>query len=607
MAWRDDRHQRDGNPDSGGVAAAEPTPPRLHVDVLHPVLSDQLVALGVGPGEPPEPEVWQRMLEMVSLAYWAAEHRNVEAGLPAEAALIALAGIHDELRALAEVDGPVETSQIEHAVAMMDTGAMLIGPDGRIVAVNGPGGQLLAIGDDIVGRFAWEVLAMDSGPGGEPLGRADVLRVARSGRALCADDGRIACSGGALIQAPWRLGALTGPDGRGGAVLLFQDVPSPLAVVQGLRDAPTGLPNLRALHGRLFGEVEHARQAGRPLSLVMLDLDGLALVNQRHGQMTGDEVVRSVGAGLAEQTGPDELIASAGGGTFAWVIPGVDAVRAYTAAERARAVASAAVRHLGIGMITVSAGVCDLRHAETATELFRLADTALSWAKASGRDCTVRYSSDLARLAPMQDGSHDERMRTLGTIRALARAVDAKDASTFRHSERVAALAVRLASQLGWPVTRIALLGEAALVHDVGKIGIPDAVLFKAGPLTVAEYEAVKEHPSLGCRIIEGVLSEEQGRWVLHHHERFDGAGYPDRLFGDEIEDGSLIIALADAWDAMVSTRPYRPALSNDEALSECVAQSGRQFSPLLVDALMQLSDSGALARLASGVTPTPA
>ncbi len=601
MAWRDDRYELDAVPDSGGVAAAEPTPPRLHVDVLHPVLSDQLVALGLGPDEPPEPEVWLRMLEMVSLAYWAAEHRNVEAGLPAEATLIALAGIHDELRTLAEADDPVERSQLEQAVAKMDTGAMLIGPDGRIAAVNAPGGHLLAAGDDIVGRFAWEVLAMDSGPGGETLGRADVLRVARSGRALCAEDGRIACAGGSLIQAPWRLGALTGPDGRGGAVLLFLDVCSPLGAVRGLRDAPTGLPNLRALHERLFGEVEHARQAGRPLSLVMIDLDGLALVNQRHGQMSGDEVVRSVGAGLAEQTGPGELVASAGGGTFAWVIPGVDAVRAYTAAERARSVASAAARHLGIGTVTVSAGVCDLRHAETATELFRLADTSLSWAKASGRDCTVRYSADLARLAPMQDGSHDERMRTLGTIRALARAVDAKDATTFRHSERVAALAVRLAGQVGWPVTRIALLGEAALVHDVGKIGIPDAVLFKAGPLTVSEYEAVKEHSTLGARIIEGVLSEEQGRWVLHHHERFDGAGYPDGLAADQIEDGAQIIALADAWDAMVSTRPYRPALGDEEALAECRDQSGRQFSPVLVDALLQLSESGTLARLGSG------
>jgi HD-GYP domain-containing protein (c-di-GMP phosphodiesterase class II) len=177
----------------------------------------------------------------------------------------------------------------------------------------------------------------------------------------------------------------------------------------------------------------------------------------------------------------------------------------------------------------------------------------------------------------------------------LARAVDAKIASTQRHSERVAALAARLARELGWPEPRAALLHEAALVHDVGKIALPDVILLKPGALTDDEYEQVKMHAELGGRIVEGCLSVDQVSWVRGHHERFDGRGYPDRLGGTEISEGARILALADAWDAMTEVRLYRGAMNVAQALHEVLENSGTQFWPDAVGALERLAQRGQL------------
>ncbi|MDH3227787.1 MAG: HD domain-containing protein, partial [Thermoleophilia bacterium] len=183
----------------------------------------------------------------------------------------------------------------------------------------------------------------------------------------------------------------------------------------------------------------------------------------------------------------------------------------------------------------------------------------------------------------------------VGSIMGLARAVDAKDASTQRHSERVAALAARLARELGWPEQRAALLHEAALVHDVGKIGLPDVILVKPSALTDSEYEQVKMHAELGGRIVEGCLSLDQVRWVRGHHERYDGLGYPDRLRGTDISEGARILALADAWDAMTEVRLYRGAMNLTEALQEVLDNSGTQFWPDAVAALERLARRGQL------------
>jgi HD-GYP domain-containing protein (c-di-GMP phosphodiesterase class II) len=195
-----------------------------------------------------------------------------------------------------------------------------------------------------------------------------------------------------------------------------------------------------------------------------------------------------------------------------------------------------------------------------------------------------------------------ERSQALNAIRALARAVDARDPSTRRHSERVAELSVRIAAELGWSPERQSMLREAALVHDVGKIGVADAVLFKASRLTDAEIAHIQEHSTLGAQIVADVLGAEQVTWVRSLHERFDGRGYPEGIRGERIPDGARVLAVADAWDAMTSARPYTAPLSAEKAAEECRREAGRQFDADVVAALDRVRASG---RLPEGGSPT--
>jgi len=181
----------------------------------------------------------------------------------------------------------------------------------------------------------------------------------------------------------------------------------------------------------------------------------------------------------------------------------------------------------------------------------------------------------------------------LGTIKALVSAVDAKDRYTRRHSVRVAQIAVRLAEYLGVDDKTKFEIHQAALLHDVGKIGIDDAILTKPGRLDPEEWVMVKRHPVIGATILEqaGTLSEELVSMIRSHHERYDGNGYPDGLAREQIPLGARIIAVADAYDAMRSDRPYRTAKSTAESLAELESASGTQFDPLIIEAFFDIAD----------------
>jgi diguanylate cyclase (GGDEF)-like protein len=293
-------------------------------------------------------------------------------------------------------------------------------------------------------------------------------------------------------------------------------------------DSVTGLANHRAFHERLRDEVARAQRHGRDLSLVLLDLDHFKQVNDAYGHQTGDQVLAEVGRRLAGVSRAEDMVARVGGEEFGWILPEADAMRAYAAAERARE-AVAGAPFPPVGRITISAGVCELAQASGANGLFRLADGALYWAKRQGRNVTYLYSPEVVEVLSADERSEQlERERVLASLRALARAIDAKDSSTQSHSERVGAIAQRLALASGWSEERAAELREAGIVHDVGKVGVPDAVLLKPGRLEPEEYEQVKEHAERGATIVSEVLNDEQVSWVRHHHERWDGQGYPD-------------------------------------------------------------------------------
>jgi diguanylate cyclase (GGDEF)-like protein len=360
-------------------------------------------------------------------------------------------------------------------------------------------------------------------------------------------------------------------------------------------DHLTGLANHRTFQERLAQEVVRASRHGRRFSLVLLDIDHFKRVNDDLGHQAGDAVIRETARRLNALTRAGDLMARVGGDEFAWLMPEAGGMEAWRAADRARE-AIAAEDFSGIGHITISAGVCDLDQAPQQSELFRLADGALYWAKQHGRDVAFLYSPEVVEvLSDAENAERLTRLQALQSIRVLARAVDAKDRSTRQHSERVAEVARVLADILGWTAEDASALRDAGLVHDVGKIAVPDAILFKPDRLTPEEFHRVKAHAALGAEIVADVLSGAQVSWVRGHHERWDGRGYPDGFAGEDIPEGARILTLADAWDVMTSARPYGAPLSREDALAECRRCSGAQFWPVVVEALERAVAEGHL------------
>ncbi|MBB4665244.1 sensor domain-containing diguanylate cyclase/phosphohydrolase [Conexibacter arvalis] len=360
-------------------------------------------------------------------------------------------------------------------------------------------------------------------------------------------------------------------------------------------DPLTGLANQRAFQERLAGECERARRHGRNLGLALIDLDGFKFVNDAHGHQAGDDALTTVARRAASTIRAGELLARLGGDELALLLPEADAGDTYAAAERIRQLI--ANEPIGpSGSITISVGVSDLALGGDADGLMRTADDALYWAKAQGRNVVAQYVPELRdQLGSEERADRVTRRQALLGIGALARAVDAREGQSEGHSERVAELAVRLARAAGWPAQRLALLREAALVHDVGKIGVPEHLLGKA-TLTPAEASQLREHARLGADIAGDVLTPEQVAWIRSHHERPDGLGYPDGLAAEAIPLGARLLAVADAWDAMTCPRGGRRPLGTEQALAECRAGAGSQFAPEAVAALERVLAAGEMA-----------
>jgi diguanylate cyclase (GGDEF)-like protein len=362
----------------------------------------------------------------------------------------------------------------------------------------------------------------------------------------------------------------------------------------GTRDALTNLPDHRAFHEQLRAEVRRAQRHERALSLVLVNLDGFRRVNEEHGRLAGDRALAEAARRLAAAVRQGEIVSRLGADHFGWILPETEGLNGWIGAERARRSISSTPFD-GIGDMTASAGVADLHEVSGPDELLALAEVALAHAKSSGGDATFRHSDELERSEA--DAADEE--RGLKRLRALARELDAEDPGTEGHSERVARLAEKLAVVAGWSAEDAVRLAQAAAVHDVGKLGVDDDVLRKSGPLDEQELEQIRNHPDTGAEIAVKALDPEQLAWVRHHHERWDGTGYPGRLSGDLIPAGARLLALAEAWDSMTSSRLHADALPTREALEECRRESGTQFAPEAVEALERLWTLGALEQVA--------
>jgi diguanylate cyclase (GGDEF)-like protein len=349
-----------------------------------------------------------------------------------------------------------------------------------------------------------------------------------------------------------------------------------------LTDPLTGLGNHRHFHERLQRGLDEAEESGLPLTVCLIDIDNFKGINDRFGHPVGDRVLAQVAAKLRQGGEAFRL----GGDEFALLLAG-------KTEREGLAIAETIIERVGAGAyehanpVSVSAGIASYpRHSAERSELVRVADNALYWSKEHGRGRAHVFRPEVEELAELRwlvEGR--DRAACLRAAASLAHAVDVRDAYTGSHSYVVGELAARVAARMGLPSEEIELLRLAGSLHDLGKLAIPEEILRKPGPLTEAERLVLERHPQIGYRMLDSLGVDPVAHWVLHHHERWDGSGYPDRLARDDIPLGARILFVADAYDAMTTDRVYRGRLSHYRAIAELERCAGTQFDPDVVEA----------------------
>jgi diguanylate cyclase (GGDEF)-like protein/putative nucleotidyltransferase with HDIG domain len=353
-------------------------------------------------------------------------------------------------------------------------------------------------------------------------------------------------------------------------------------------DPLTKLSNRRGFREMLDLELERARRSGTSMGVLVGDLDDFKDVNDRSGHQVGDVALQRVASVLSEGKRQIDSAARVGGEEFAIVLPDTEREGAFALAERLRrTVRDEFARDLT--PVTISFGLSIYpHHGETAASLLHAADEALYAAKESGRNRTVSHTPVLRNVLRASREEFDiEGERFIVAILDLAEAVDLRFSGNARHSETVGRYAEMMARELGLPERRVSRIRLAGILHDIGKAGVPNSILHKPGALTDEEYEVIKGHPALGAQIIEHDSLSDVREWVAAHHERPDGRGYPLGLAGGAIPLEARIVAVADAYEAMTSDRPYRDSIGYDAALDELKRCAGTQFDPLVVQALL--------------------
>lgn len=347
-------------------------------------------------------------------------------------------------------------------------------------------------------------------------------------------------------------------------------------------DALTGSPNRRFIDEFIVDAVEESRRFDRPLTVAYLDIDNFKLLNDFVGHEEGDRVLKRVATALAQHIVPPAQFARFGGDEFVAVFPDATEAQARHVLERVRR-AVAEIEVVNRARVTlptrISCGLAMFQGTESPRDLIAEAED--------------RMYLDKAVAPSMMAGASPEPILKVGNLKALrnlVKAIDRRDSYTRFHSDHATQLAMAFGHEIGLGEEHLAAIAIGGPIHDLGKIVVPDEILRKPGTLTSSERRSMEEHPVMGAAITAAVTDfDAVVNLVRHHHERFDGEGYPGRLKGHEISLSTRVFALADAYSAMTTDRPYRKRLTFERALQELVDGRGTQFDPDLAGAFIDM------------------
>ena len=355
-----------------------------------------------------------------------------------------------------------------------------------------------------------------------------------------------------------------------------------------LTDTLTGLKNRLAFDRELDSELARAERGQLPFSVVIGDLDHFKSVNDRLGHRAGDAALVRVGQVLERHRRTMDSVARTGGEEFTILLPEATEHEAYLVAERLRVAAEKAFADDAAGL-TFSFGVANYpEHGRSADAVVEAADQALYAAKALGRNRSVIFNAEISAIFAPEGGRGADEVQ-LATLLSLAEALDLRDNGTADHSRSVGRYCRLIAVELGLPPERVKRVEVAGILHDIGKMGLPDAILQKAGPLGKAELAKIRTHPEIGAQILSGRGLEDLRQWVVAHHERPDGNGYPARLADADIPLEAKILAVGDSYEAMTANRVYRAAIDERTARGELLRCAGTQFDPRVVAAFLSV------------------
>lgn len=363
---------------------------------------------------------------------------------------------------------------------------------------------------------------------------------------------------------------------------------------QATRDALTGLPNHRTVVEKLDEALTNARKTRGSCGVIFMDVDEFKSINDTYGHITGDTVLTNFSAVVKSGLRANDWVGRWGGEEFVAILPDTEPLETLNLAEGLRKrVDQHVLAGNGEVNVTCSLGVANYpQDAHDREELIAQADNAMYAAKRLGRNQTRSAHEPLVQTLENTESEHKAaaQVESQAMIEALLASLAARDPDTVQHMHRVSALALNLALALGVDNNEAHLVSVGGLLHDIGKLAIPDAILGKPGKLEEHERTSILQHPAIGATILQSIHSLQAAAPIVRaHHEQINGLGYPDGLRGDEIPLAARIVAVADVYDAMTSARPYQAAKSSSEALRILQKGAGTHFDPRVVETLTSL------------------